>query len=430
MILIGNQRGGAKDLALHLLKEENDHVAVHELRGFMADNLMGALNETYAISRATRCKQFLFSLSLNPPQQENVPIHAFEQAIEKVEAKLGLTEQPRAIVFHEKQGRRHCHAVWSRIDSEEMKAIQLSFSKRKLMAVSRELFLEHGWTLPKGLRDPKQRDPRNFSLAEWQQAKRTGNDARTIKAALQEAWKLSDSKQAFIAALQERGFQLAKGDRRAFVAVDRSGEIYALPKWLGLKTKQVRDRLGAENAYPSIAECQAAMAHQIATRLKQLKSDFEQRSDQQQAKIAQQQQRLIRSQRQARLLLKQQQQKRWQAETRQRQARFRAGLQGIWDRLSGNYARIKHQNEHDALQAYERDRAETDQLIFQHLQERRILQQERQRLHDTQQAQQQTLSQDIAQAEAQCQRAKNNALERSAKKQRSRKRDHSQALEP
>ncbi|SCZ85068.1 hypothetical protein [Nitrosomonas mobilis] len=67
MILVGNQRGGVKNLVLHLLKEENEHVEIHEVRGFASRNLMGALNEAYVISRATRCKQFLFSLSLNPP---------------------------------------------------------------------------------------------------------------------------------------------------------------------------------------------------------------------------------------------------------------------------------------------------------------------------------------------------------------------------
>ncbi len=67
MILKGNQRGGAKDLALHLMKDENEHVELHDLRGFASDNLMAALNEAYAMSRATRCRQFLYSLSLNPP---------------------------------------------------------------------------------------------------------------------------------------------------------------------------------------------------------------------------------------------------------------------------------------------------------------------------------------------------------------------------
>ncbi len=47
MILHGNVRGGAKDLALHLMKDENDHVELHDLRGFACGDLMGALNEAH-----------------------------------------------------------------------------------------------------------------------------------------------------------------------------------------------------------------------------------------------------------------------------------------------------------------------------------------------------------------------------------------------
>ena len=106
---------------------------MHELRGFVSDDLVSALNEVHAVSRGTKAKQFLFSLSLNPPPKENVSTQSFEAAIARVEAKLGLESQPRAVVFHEKEGRRHCHAVWSRIDTQAMKAIPLSFSKLKLM---------------------------------------------------------------------------------------------------------------------------------------------------------------------------------------------------------------------------------------------------------------------------------------------------------
>ena len=56
MILVGNQRGGAKNLADHLLKEENDHVTVHEVRGFATTDLTKALQESYAVSRGTKCK--------------------------------------------------------------------------------------------------------------------------------------------------------------------------------------------------------------------------------------------------------------------------------------------------------------------------------------------------------------------------------------
>jgi len=144
MILKGNQRSGARELALHLMKDENDHVQVHEIRGFVSSDLMGAFKESEAQSKGTRCKQYLYSLSLNPPQDKAVSIEDFEKAIDQAEERLGLTGQPRAIVFHEKEGRRHAHAVWSRIDTERMKAVQLSHSKRKLNELSKQLYLDHG----------------------------------------------------------------------------------------------------------------------------------------------------------------------------------------------------------------------------------------------------------------------------------------------
>jgi hypothetical protein len=41
----------------------------------------------------------------------------FELAIERIEERLGLQGQPRAIVIHEKNARVHAHCVWSRIDA-------------------------------------------------------------------------------------------------------------------------------------------------------------------------------------------------------------------------------------------------------------------------------------------------------------------------
>ena len=152
MILKASQRGGGKQLAVHLLKtDENEHVEVHDIRGFVADDVTGAFQEAHAISKATKCRQFLFSLSLNPPETENVPIETFESAIADVEKSLGLTDQPRVIVFHEKEGRRHAHCVWSRIDIDEMKAVQMSYFKRKLNDIAKNLYLDNDWTLPNGL---------------------------------------------------------------------------------------------------------------------------------------------------------------------------------------------------------------------------------------------------------------------------------------
>jgi hypothetical protein len=69
MILVGNQRGGARDLARHLMKDENERVVLHDLRGFASNDLLGAFQESHAISRGTKCKQHLFSLALNPPME-------------------------------------------------------------------------------------------------------------------------------------------------------------------------------------------------------------------------------------------------------------------------------------------------------------------------------------------------------------------------
>lgn len=192
MILVGNQRGGARDLARHLLKDENERVVVHDMRGFASNDLLSALQESQAISRGTNCKQHLFSLSLNPPADADASEADFEDAVSRVEQALGLSKQPRAIVFHEKEGtddqiRRHAHAVWCRIDVENMKAVQLSFTHTKLQSVARDLYRDHGWKMPRGFVRHEERDPRNFTLAEWQQCKRAKRDPAKTKEIFQDA---------------------------------------------------------------------------------------------------------------------------------------------------------------------------------------------------------------------------------------------------
>ncbi len=211
MILKASQRGGGSQLAVHLLKtDENEHVEIHEVRGFMSDTPMDALKEAYAISRGTKCRQFLFSLSLSPPEKERVPVEVFEQAITDIEEKMGLFGQPRVIVFHEKEGRRHAHCVWSRIDVEKMKAINLPYFKLKLRDISRQLYIENDWQIPRGLVNSSERNPLNFSQAEWQQAKRIKQDPRAIKSIFQDCWAISDSRKAFASAFEERGYYLSK----------------------------------------------------------------------------------------------------------------------------------------------------------------------------------------------------------------------------
>ncbi len=268
MILKGSQRGGATQLAAHLLKtQENEHVDVHELSGFVADDLQGALNEIFAVSRGTKFQQFTFSVSLNPPSTENVPIEYFEKAIADIEQKTGLTDQPCTIVVHEKEGRPHCHAVWARIDPDEMKVINLQYFKMKFQDVSKQLYFQYGWQMPRGFLNKEERNPLNYTLAKWQQSKRLDEDPKVLKQLFQDCWAASDSKDAFADALKEYGYALARGDTREFVAVDYQGEVFSLTRWTGLKTKQLKDRLGHPASFTSVDSVKSEMAQHLTKRL-------------------------------------------------------------------------------------------------------------------------------------------------------------------
>lgn len=372
MILVGNQRGGARDLASHLMKDENDHVTLHELRGFIADDLHGAFAEAEAMSKGTRCRQFLFSMSFNPPETERVDISVFKSAINEAEQRLGLNNQPRAIVFHEKEGRRHAHAVWSRIKADEMKAVPLPFTKTKMQDLARDLYREHGWRMPDGLADKTKRDPKNFTLEEWQECKRRGVDTKTIKGAIQDAWSISDSPAALTHALEERGLTLAKGDKRKAVVLDHNGKPYNLAKYAGVKVKDVKARLG-DTALPSLMQAHHKIASGIIPAMDRMKTGLDDQSKKAKAEHDRQKQALIAKQREQRAKQAQMlEQRHWQ-EVKDRQARFRPGLGGLWDKLRGEHARIRRENEQDALKAMQRDREKRDELIFRQIEERRKL---------------------------------------------------------
>lgn len=375
MILHGNARGGARDLARHLLKDENEHIDVHELRGFLSEDLPSALNEAYLVSKATRARKFLYSLSLNPPEDEKVSAGTFLKAITQVEKTLNLKDQPRAIVFHEKKGRRHCHVVWSRIDAARMKAIPISNDWPKLAAVSRSLFNEHGWKMPPGMIDRKNRDPKNFTMAQWQQAKRIGKDPRKIKQDLQESWALSFDRPSFEQALEERGYALAKGDRAGFVVLDHRYEIFALgTKWMSVKVKDIRARLGNERNLDTPEQARIKIAKRMTARLSSLKDHQTSRIAQRRAELEERRQGLVAKQKAERRALRQTQKDRWQAEVKARQARFNRGLRGLMDRFTGQHARIRKRNEQEMLAAALRDQREADAMIFTHIEQRRTLQ--------------------------------------------------------
>ena len=147
MIPKASQRGEGQDLATHLQNAfDNEYVEIADLRGAVARDLHGAFAEWEVCAHAmTGCRNYLYSLSVNPdPSQGQLTRAQYLDYIDRAEAKLNLSGQPRAIVFHIKEGREHCHVVWSRIDAEHSKAVHQAFDHQKLMMVTRQFARDHG----------------------------------------------------------------------------------------------------------------------------------------------------------------------------------------------------------------------------------------------------------------------------------------------
>lgn len=357
MILKASQRGGADQLAAHLMNaNDNDHIALEELRGFAANDLTGALEEAYAVSKGTRCKQFLFSLSINPPKDAEVSIEQLRDAAVRAGKAVGLEGQPFGFVVHEKEGRRHAHAVWSRIDADEMKAINLPFFKDRLKALSKELYLENGWELPNGHRENGWANPLNFTLAEWQQAKRLDLDPREVKQVFRDAWQNSENGPAFGAALEDRGYFVANGDRRAFVALDLHGEVYSLSKMTGAKTKELQERLGGPEQFKSVDETRLDIRQRVERHVHQYLVDARQEMRERQRPLLEEHRAMVAAHKAEREKLLRLQEERRIRENQQRQSRIRTGIRGLLDFVIGRAANIRRINEREALEGVLRDR--------------------------------------------------------------------------
>lgn len=250
MILKGSSRGNGSDLATHLLNAyDNEQVELADIRGTIADDLHGAFAEFEAIASGTRAKCPLYSLSINP--SEPLTREQYADAVDAIEERLGFSGQPRAVIFHIKDGREHCHVVWSRIDAAEMKAIHMAHDRRRLCDMAVKLAEHYGHELPDGLKAWKQReqfrkDKLETTLAENAQQKKSGVSPEQRRTEITAAWRGADSAAAFRNALEEKGYILAKGDRRSFVFVDERGDVHSLSRYLkGITRKEMRARMKA-----------------------------------------------------------------------------------------------------------------------------------------------------------------------------------------
>jgi hypothetical protein len=290
MILKGNQRGGGQQLAAHLLNSfDNERVEIIDVRGAVAQDLSGAFAEWAAEARGTRCQKFLYSLSLNPDQTQGHLTRAqYLELLERTERSLKLVGQPRAVVFHEKRDkdgvlREHCHAVWSRIDTDRMKAVQISHDRLKLRTVAQDFAKKHGLELPEGMKAGKAKDTRTDrfnnrarqeNLGDKQQQERTGVTLEQHRAAIAACWSATRTGSEFVHALEDKGYFLAQGDQRGYVVVDLFGEVHSLSRRLigTAKAIELKERLIGYpvDKLPDVESAQAYAKQKLQEREKAL----------------------------------------------------------------------------------------------------------------------------------------------------------------
>ena len=224
--------------------------------------------------------------------------------------------------------------------------------------------------MPAGLIYARGRDPLNYSGSEASQAKRVKRDPVELKRLLKSCWSASDSRAAFASALWEQGFCLARGERRGSVAVDMHGEVYSLSRWLEVKTKELRARLGEFSELPNVEEAIALLNHQYSK--PDNNKDHARQIVEHKSKVVD----LVLKQRDERQALSQTLETRRIEEIKARQSQMPTGIRAVWSRLSGQYQRICNILTSEAKASETRDSLETQALIERHLAERRALDRE------------------------------------------------------
>jgi len=245
MIIKPKPRGNGGKLADYLLRsEKNERAELLEMRGFRG-TLKGALGREEELAEIkTHCEKPFYHVSFRAAPGEELTPEQWQYCADKLEKRLGLENNHRAIVLQTHEGEQHMHVVWSRIDPETREVVSLYQDWPRCQQVAREIERELG--LQK-VRDHKREDERELaapSFGEDQEARRKGQDLKETRAAIREAWEQSADGRSFAAALKERGLEFAQGDRRDFVAVDDRGATHSIGKrTTGATAAEVREKL-------------------------------------------------------------------------------------------------------------------------------------------------------------------------------------------
>ena len=243
MIIKGASRSCAWWWSKHFQDtQENERVRLVKSEGLASENIYDLMCEMRGHAQGTNCKNFMWVAALNPGPNDRLTEKGWEEAREILEKHRGYQGQPYFVVEHEKHGYIHRHVVWSRIDTEHMRALPDGLDAKLCHAAAREIEQELGLQRVVGPFDREPGTPRPKRAPEaWEMYRgmQTKIDVRDITAQVTELFQQSDNGRAFQAALQQHGYQLVTG-RRGLLILDSAGKEHSLAKRIdGINTKEL-----------------------------------------------------------------------------------------------------------------------------------------------------------------------------------------------
>lgn len=245
MIIKARAGQGGPALARYLLEGKNEPAEFLELRNMDAPTLKAALFDMDRLARGSRCENHALHVQMRAAPSERLSADQWREAADRYAVAFGLEEHQAALILHRQEdGGTHAHVVFNRVHPETLKAADLWRNYEKHKTLARQM--ERDWGLHEVGND-QSTPARDYSQAgqkETEQARRTGENVHDLREQIRQLWEHSASGAEFVAALDGEGWQLAKGDRRAYVVVDEHGSPYSLGKRsTGATAREVREKL-------------------------------------------------------------------------------------------------------------------------------------------------------------------------------------------
>lgn len=246
MIVKGQAVKGAKRLATHLLKTENEVVNILHVDGIDSSLSPEALRQSLIdmedLGKITNTQtgRVLYHANIDPRKHERLTPDQYIKSADMLMDKLGLSDQPCILVEHVKNGRQHAHLVVQLTDMERGTVKQLHNNFYKQTALARELEREFGLEIT-----PQRKTGNSYDMTEAQQIKKQGKSVKEYRSFLSDSYQKAKNGKEFRKSLRQQGYVIAKGDRRGLIVLGKDGSPRSLTRDLKstAKSTDIKTRL-------------------------------------------------------------------------------------------------------------------------------------------------------------------------------------------